>query len=173
MPPHSHSHSHDAEGHSNPADTHLATVHATFDRYLPHALSVNNRRRRDFFSLEKRYQDLLPSYATSPSNAKEEEGDLLRKVDNAIRVNAIFVREMLAGAGAELLAWEDKEEGEEGLGGGIDGAEAPGEADFGKLESTLRQCVRDWSAEVCLLAALSLHTSSGGRIRRGGTENGC
>ena len=155
----SHSHSHDAEGNRISADNQLATIHATFDRYLPHALSVNNRRRKDFFSLEKRYQDLLPGYATSSfsgrNDGKEREGEggLLREVDNAIRVNAVFVREMLQGSGADFLTptyQENVEEKEEGEGGGIDGAEAPNEMDFGKLESTLRQCVRDWSAEVSL-----------------------
>lgn len=164
MTPHSHSHSHDAQGSRISADTQLATIHATFDRYLPHALSVNNRRRKDYFSLEKRYQDLLPGYAsanasTTDGNEAAGEGGLLKKVDDAIRTNGILVREMLEGSGVNFLA--ETMEGnvideDEGDSGGIDGADAPSEADFGKLESTLRQCVRDWSVEVGLFHRLGV-----------------
>lgn len=170
MPPHSHSHSHDANGHRISADTQLATIHATFDRYVPHALSVNNRRRKDYFSLEKRCQDLLPGYATSslsPTDGSEArgEGGLLKEVDNAIRANGIFLKAMLEGSGVFLAeSMDGKVDAEdEGERGGVDGAEAPSEMDFGKLASTLRQCVRDWSVEVRLHRVLG--SGDGARVK--------
>jgi carnosine N-methyltransferase len=84
--PHQHGHSH---GHShepppppppyagpatpNPASPteaeHQATVAATWDSYLRTALSANQRRRADYYSLSERHRQLLPDYKELLSQA--------------------------------------------------------------------------------------------------------
>lgn len=51
---------------------HQATVVATFDRYLQQALSANQRRRADYYSLSEGHRALLPGF-----------NDLLKEVSAA------------------------------------------------------------------------------------------
>ncbi|BGP16379.1 hypothetical protein JCM10213_004922 [Rhodosporidiobolus nylandii] len=142
---HTHSHSHDtaharSHGHSHahshsppPAyDTdaepseaqHQATVVATFDSYRAQALGGNQRRRADYFALPREHRELLPGY-----------NDLLKQVDEKLEVNAELVRRMV-----EVNPFPPPDDA------ALDAA-APTESDHERLRSTLRQCVRDWSAD--------------------------
>lgn len=77
-----HSHSHSGAADHAPHDLqvpdseshHQATVVATFDSYLRQALSANQRRRGDFFSLPVAQQALLPDYADLLSEVRVPPG---------------------------------------------------------------------------------------------------
>ncbi|ORY89407.1 N2227-like protein-domain-containing protein [Leucosporidium creatinivorum] len=107
---------------SDKEDLHKATVVATFDSYLRQALSANQRRRGDFYSLPAEHRALLPGYS-----------DLLNMVDERLVVNEVLVKAMV-----EQNVFPPSEDA-------ALRAKAPSEAEHERLRSTLRQCVRDWS----------------------------
>ncbi|KAM0791356.1 hypothetical protein ACM66B_005823 [Microbotryomycetes sp. NB124-2] len=104
-------------------DKHRATVTATFDRYLQHAMSANRKRRADYYALSQRHQELLPDYA-----------DLLSEVDDCLLTNHHLVKAMI-----EQNVFPPSEEA-------ALAAPSPTDAEYERLRSTLRQCVRDWSS---------------------------
>ncbi|GAA5916907.1 hypothetical protein JCM8208_005481 [Rhodotorula glutinis] len=122
--PHPHPHSHDHDDPERKEHLHQATVQATFDLYKRHALAINQARRTDYYALPRAHRDLLPGY-----NA------LLREIDDKLTINAHLVELM---ADANPFPPPDD--------AALD-APAPTEADHERLRSTLRQCVRDWSAD--------------------------
>ncbi|KZV71234.1 N2227-domain-containing protein [Peniophora sp. CONT] len=156
-------------------EAHFFNVVATFRKYGPYALSANNRRRKDLYTLPRSDQELLGSLGY-----KEK----LAEVDSAIQMNAEFLHEIAKDPGLfeekpeiddsvdsdRPIANEATEESvttiqnsvaqshSHGLGGhshdhGHDhdsprrGKYKPTDFDMEKLRSTLKQFVRDWSTE--------------------------
>ncbi|KAH8913875.1 hypothetical protein BT69DRAFT_1306027, partial [Atractiella rhizophila] len=147
---------------------HWISVLKTFTSYRTAALSGNQLRRRDFYSLAQHQRELI--------------GDAYKKLlddaDWCIRANADFCDE-IASEAAAMFGLEDGEGAEVGTGEDLamdgeagdthshDGhlnshshshshphthpapisAAPTGKPDYEKLRSTLRQFVRDWSAE--------------------------
>lgn len=105
---------------------HQATVVATFDQYRQQALSANQRRRKDYYSLPLRHRDLLPEF-----------NDLLSDVDSKLEQNARFVQTLVD---HNPFPVEDRD--------AALSARAPTESDHERVRSTLRQCARDWSETV-------------------------
>ncbi|GAA5857102.1 hypothetical protein JCM9279_001783 [Rhodotorula babjevae] len=133
--PHPHPPHHDSDltpadpdrDHHDPHRTeahHQATVQATFDLYKRHALATNQQRRADYYALARSHRALVPDY-----NA------LLADVDARLATNAELVQRM-----ADTNPFPPPTDA------ALD-APAPTEADHERLRSTLRQCVRDWSAD--------------------------
>lgn len=68
---------------------HKATITATFDTYLQNALSANQRRRADFFSMPIEERQLLQA-------ENDDYKDLLSRVDDCLTKNDELVRAMIA-----------------------------------------------------------------------------
>ncbi|KAK4700170.1 carnosine N-methyltransferase, partial [Phenoliferia sp. Uapishka_3] len=75
----------DSEAGEPSESAHQATVVATFDSYLRKALSANQRRRGDYFSLTEAHRALLaPDF-----------NDFLKSVDSKLQINAELVSAMI------------------------------------------------------------------------------
>ncbi|GBE83482.1 Carnosine N-methyltransferase [Sparassis crispa] len=66
---------------------HFANVITAFQQYAPYALTANNRRRKDFYTLSRADQDLLDDLGY-----KEK----LAEADRAILMNATFLNQIVA-----------------------------------------------------------------------------
>ncbi|KAJ7783980.1 N2227-domain-containing protein [Mycena maculata] len=159
-------HSHDSS-EAEEEQLHFGNVIATFQNYAQYSLSVNNRRRKDFYTLPKPYQELLAALGY-----KEK----LDQVDTAIVANADFLSEVVANP--ETFGHDLRSAAESGSSMDIpprhshdhvspghthahghghahshDGAlrnqrrYKPTDFDMDKLRSTLKQFVRDRSSE--------------------------
>ncbi|KAI0342396.1 N2227-domain-containing protein [Trametopsis cervina] len=140
----------------------FAKVISTFKQYGPYALTANNRRRKDIYTLSRADQQLL-----SELGYKEK----LQAVDQAILANAEFLNKIVANTqmfgpgGNEHFDEADAHAGpshshshshgshghDHGHGHShgrhSQGEMRPTDADMEKLRSTIKQFVRDWSEE--------------------------
>jgi len=154
-------------------ERHFATVIRTFSHYAQYSLSANNRRRKDFYGLQKADQDVL-----NDLGYKEK----LEAIDKAILVNANFLAQIVEDP--EIFGHDLDEEttlaesdsatthydipaqqssshshshshsiGHSHSHGGSSTRShrtrtyKPSDSDMDKLRSTLKQFVRDWSEE--------------------------
>ncbi|KAJ7066398.1 N2227-domain-containing protein [Mycena amicta] len=139
---------------------HFANVISAFQNYANYSLSANNRRRKDFYTLNKEDQELL---------ARLGYREKLDAVDEAIGKNAEFLTGVVADP--EIFGHVVSEESPQRHSHGHDHGHSHGEHDHGhshshshshgteqrrykptdfdmdKLRSTLKQLVRDWSTE--------------------------
>jgi len=128
---------------------HVETIITVFQGYQKHALSANNRRRKDFFALPAAHQKLLPDYA-----------DLLTSIDDCILVNAKLLAEVVSEARSFLgfnfehnttnslpISHEPTKSKSNPPDAHSVSSRPSGEADQERLWSTIRQIVRDWSEE--------------------------
>ncbi|KAF7304952.1 N2227 domain-containing protein [Mycena kentingensis (nom. inval.)] len=150
--------------HIDEERAHLANVITTFKGYAQYQLSANNRRRKDLYTLPKPDQDIL---------SKIGYREKLDAVDDAIAKNSDFLGLVVAdpeifGPDGEPTEGEEQptsehshahshghdhghayEHGHSHSHGGQSkrGRYKPTDFDMDKLRSTLKQLVRDWSAE--------------------------
>ncbi|KAF7308312.1 N2227 domain-containing protein [Mycena chlorophos] len=136
---------------------HFANVVSTFQNYAQYSLSANNRRRKDLYTLPKADQELL-----SRLGYREK----LDAVDEAIAKNADFLNGVVADPEIFGHAIDGEEEPAQRPRHSHDHAHShshdhgghshshshgkrykPTDFDMDKLRSTLKQLVRDWSAE--------------------------
>ncbi|CAG8579542.1 7898_t:CDS:2 [Funneliformis caledonium] len=107
---------------------HLRKVLNTFTLYKTHALSSNNRRRTDYYSLSERHKALIPEQLTKLNN-----------IDKAISKNYHVLKQILADGklftGEETSFNNDKD------------VDQVTEFDMDKLRSTIKQFVREWAIE--------------------------
>ncbi|KAJ3099775.1 Chromodomain-helicase-DNA-binding protein 1-like [Phlyctochytrium planicorne] len=139
---HSHSHSHDDDDddvcldEDGPNEEDRVSeekaynkVLRSFKGYRQHALQMNEKRRRDFEKIPERHRNMVPEYHRR-----------LAMVDQRILTNAGFLESLLEGQGNPDVPVY-----------GVDGKplnpEPVMESDMDKVRSTLKQFVRDWSAE--------------------------
>ncbi|CED82912.1 Putative trehalase [Phaffia rhodozyma] len=116
---HSHSHDHSDPNHvcGGPREPTPQEIEASkaerkafdavlrcFYQYEAYSLSANNRRLKDLLSLSKPHQAILN---------KLKYREKLSKVDDAIRVNADFLREIADTVGSSMFGDEDEEDEEE------------------------------------------------------------
>ncbi|BFZ54931.1 hypothetical protein PYCC9005_001968 [Savitreella phatthalungensis] len=99
---------------------------SSFSLYRPYMHSVNQLRRTDLLALPYRHRQLIPKHM-----------DVLTRADDAIDLNADFCEAMLDHASQFLLGvpWDPSLR------------VTPGDNDLEKARQTVRQLVRDWSAE--------------------------
>lgn len=154
---------------------HFATVLKAFDDYLPYCLSANDTRRRSYFSLPMAHQQLLSdlgaplplpaleaSSSTSSSPPEPWRGfkSRLDEIDDRIRRNADLLSaiadESRGFLGPEYLASNGSSPHDASTSGADDASNGgkglrkrrkiPGH-EIEKIQSTLKQFVRDWSVE--------------------------
>ncbi|KAI9313718.1 N2227-like protein-domain-containing protein [Dichotomocladium elegans] len=152
---HSHEHSHDHQGHSHDhghgpctghgidADNgvegeldHLRTVLTAFTYYKTHALKRNHRRRHDYLSLPEHHKRLIPDLL-----------DKINQVDRCIEKNMVLLKDIVKCAGM-FMGIDPRVLVAEGARAKQKGGELPvTPMDMDKVQSTLKQFVRDWSEE--------------------------
>ncbi|KIY65522.1 N2227-domain-containing protein [Cylindrobasidium torrendii FP15055 ss-10] len=147
----------------------FSNVISTFRQYSQYSLSSNNRRRRDLFKLPKADQEVFIALGYRDKLNEVDEAI----IKNAEFIEEIVDRPEIFGVEAEMEV-DDEGCGGHSAGGtghthshggpqhshshggpsshshshdGPDGKYRPSEHDMDKLRSTLKQFVRDWSAE--------------------------
>ncbi|KAF7309952.1 N2227 domain-containing protein [Mycena indigotica] len=119
---------------------HFSNVISTFQNYANYSLSANNRRRKDLYTLPKADQELLSQLGY---RAK------LDAVDEAISKNADFLGSVVADP--EIFGHDIQDEEDHSSGHSHDhshgGQHHHGHSHSHGGTSTLKQLVRDWSAE--------------------------
>ncbi|KAF7798168.1 hypothetical protein EIP86_009385 [Pleurotus ostreatoroseus] len=118
-------------------------------------LAVNNRRRKDVYTIPRHDQELLGRLGYK---------NKISEVDKAIEVNADFLKKIIAEPEIFQYDEEDTEVSSDNaaeieadsamshshtpeLGSPVGQRSRPSEADIEKLRSTIKQFVRDWSEE--------------------------
>ncbi|KAF7375361.1 Carnosine N-methyltransferase [Mycena sanguinolenta] len=162
------SHSHDVSD-AEEEQIHFANVITTFKNYAQYSLSANNRRRKDFFTLPKADQDLLTTLGYK-TKLDQVDTAILANADFLSQVVSdpeIFGHDLGPGDEADppsdfdlhaAHSHNDVSPGHSHSHGHThshshDGGPRnrrrykPTDFDMDKLRSTLKQFVRDWSAE--------------------------
>lgn len=156
---------------------HFASVLNAFDVYLPYCLSANNARRRSYYSLPRAHQEMLsdlghelplPSVPQSSKLAKQKGFRArLDEIDDRIRRNADLLSQIVQdsrgflGDGEHDVDPATSESPSQDSQSSNSGPEADRASalrkkkkkvsghEVDKIQSTLKQLVRDWSQEVC------------------------
>ncbi|KAJ3067296.1 hypothetical protein HDU98_009518 [Podochytrium sp. JEL0797] len=116
-----------------------------YNNYTPHSLGSISKKRRDYYSVRESLRSLIPTDATTPSlNVFENR---LREVESRIRSNGAFLREMIIAMGGDPNTISEVVS-QKRVAAGVPHPESiVVDSDMDKVRSTLRQFVRDWSAE--------------------------
>lgn len=145
---------------------HFANVIKAFDDYLPYCLSANDSRRRSYYSLPRAHQQLLSDLGSPLPLPDEAQGgeqkrgfkSRLDEIDDRIRRNADLLT-MIADESRGFLGEETLEpqpdqngvsSGNSSSGDGSKGVRKRRKisgSEIDKIQSTLKQFVRDWSSE--------------------------
>ena len=104
----------------------------SFKHYKTHTFSLNHRRMQNFYALPSSQRELLQPEFTRK----------LEAIDLAVEKNSLVARR-IARLGEEMYL--------NGKEVPMVGPVRPKEKDMDKARSTLKQFVRDWSLEVCVL----------------------
>ncbi|KAG0378470.1 hypothetical protein BGX24_003751 [Mortierella sp. AD032] len=152
---HSHSHDHDHSGHGhdhghgghgghgsmndddavNEETLHFHKIVKAFSQYKASAMYANHRRRTDFYSLPERQQKILPTYL-----------ERMEKIDDAIEANYEIIK--IICEDLQIFVNDDRSTAMLDMNERAKNAAAlrVREQDMEKVQGTIKQFVRDWSA---------------------------
>ncbi|KAI8356122.1 N2227-like protein-domain-containing protein [Choanephora cucurbitarum] len=133
-----HQHYETAEDPTQSEQFHLVKVITAFAYYKRYALNHNHRRRRDYHALPEHHKKLIPHYLEKLDN-----------VDHRIEQNMHFIRHIVKSASMFLegqdpmmaVAQQQQQQQQQ------TNKPPVTPMDMDKVKSTLKQFVRDWSAE--------------------------
>ncbi|KAJ3008431.1 UNVERIFIED_CONTAM: hypothetical protein HDU68_003112 [Siphonaria sp. JEL0065] len=115
-----------------------------YNNYSPHSLAAIAKKRKDYNSVRASLRMLVARDAeTDALNVFEKR---LEDVENRIRSNGIFLRDMIVAMGADPNTISEVVSNKR-VAGRVHPESIVVDSDMDKVRSTLRQFVRDWSDE--------------------------